>query len=258
MKELFQFLKRDQLFIFLGIFILVIFSWIYLFYSSSTLPAETSESIIQDMVMPQVNNWNINDVLALFVMWSVMMMAMMLPSATPMILIFSTINKKKNERGNGFVPTWTFLSGYILVWIGFSIIAVIIQWILHYFALMSSDFKLINPSVSGIVLIAAGVYQFTPIKNACLRHCQTPLGFIMGNWRYGKRGALIMGLKHGLYCVGCCWVLMSLLFLAGIMNILWIALIAVFILIEKIVRRDRYVSYAAGFALMMLGSWLII
>ena len=258
MKELSQFLKRDQLFIFLGIFILVIFSWIYLFYSSLTMPAETSESIIQDMVMPQVNNWNIHDVLALFVMWSVMMMAMMLPSATPMILIFSTVNKKRFEQGNGFVPTWIFLSGYILVWIGFSIIATITQWLLHYFALLSSDLKLIDPVVSGIILIAAGAYQFTSIKNVCLKNCQTPLGFIMGNWRYGKRGALIMGLKHGLYCVGCCWVLMSLLFLAGIMNILWIALIAVFILIEKIVRRDRYVSYAAGFALMMLGSWLII
>ena len=248
-------LKRDQLFIFLGIFVLIAVSWLYLLNLNSS--SQTSDLIMQDM-MPQAASWNFNDAFSIFVMWAVMMIAMMLPSAAPMILIFSAVNKKRAEHGNEFVPTWIFLSGYVLVWIGFSILTTSAQWILHYLALLSSQLRVISPLLGGIILVGAGIYQFTKIKNVCLKNCQTPFDFITGNWRYGKKGAFVMGVKHGSYCLGCCWVLMMILFFVGIMNLLWIALISIFIFAEKILLKTKWMSYTSGLILILSGLWIII
>lgn len=247
-------LKCDQLFVLISVIILVALSWMYIFHLSSLM----SSDFMEGMTMPQMWEWSFKDFSANFAMWSVMMIAMMLPSATPMILIFSNVNKKRNEHGNEFVPTWIFVSSYITLWIAFSLFATIVQWFLHHFALLSDGLRIISPSISGLLLISAGVYQFTSVKYACLKNCQSPLGFIWGNWRYGKQGALSMGLKHGLYCIGCCWVLMILLFLVGIMNILWIAVISIFIFIEKIIARGRLLSYFSGSILVLWGLWLLI
>ncbi len=185
-------------------------------------------------------------------MWSVMMIAMMVPSSMPMTMIFSIYNKKQKFSGNEFAAPWIFISGYILIWIFFSFLASILQFTLHNFLIINENMRIANPFLSGLVLVSAGIYQFTPLKRICLKNCQTPFGFIMGNWRKGKIGAFVMGLHHGLYCLGCCWVLMLILFVAGVMNLLWIALIAVFVFAEKIYS-SLWFARAAGAAMVIAG-----
>lgn len=250
-------LKRDQFFVFIGLFLLTVISWAYITHLNSAMPSESMDSMVNDVAMPQMHQWDIKDVATIAIMWSVMMTAMMLPSATPMILIFSTVNRKRHLSGNKIVPTWIFLSGYLLVWIGFSIMATGTQWGMHTLSLISPELKIINPLVSGMVLMAAGIYQFTPIKDVCLKNCHSPLGFIMGNWRDGKFGALLMGLQHGKYCVGCCWAFMLLLFVAGVMNLLWVAIITIFIFLEKVAPIRHWLSRTAGFLLAAWGLGII-
>ena len=257
-EVLIKLFKQKSLFIFFGIVILMLLSWLYVFYLSSAMASRTMESNAQDILMPTMEKWNLNVILTTFAMWSVMMSAMMLPSAMPMILVFSTVNRKRHSLGNQFVPTWIFLSGYIIVWVIFSLAITLIQFSLHNFALLSPEMKIINPALSGIILISAGIYQFTRVKEACLKNCQTPLGFMMNYWREGKAGAFVMGLHHGLYCVGCCWVLMILLFILGVMNILWVFLIAIFVFIEKVIQRKYIFSYTAGALLIVWGLGVIV
>ena len=249
--------KKENIFVILCISILIILSWLYIFNISSMKAPGTMDSKLNNIVMPQMEKWTLNDILTTFAMWSVMMIAMMLPSAMPMILVFSAVNKKRHSFGNQFVPTSIFVFGYIIVWVVFSFVAALTQLIIHNFALLSPDIRIINPVLSGIILISAGIYQFTPVKEICLKNCQSPLSFMMGYWRDGKVGAFIMGLHHGLYCAGCCWILMILLFVAGVMNLLWISLIAVFIFLEKVIQRNHLLSYIAGFLLIVWGFSLI-
>jgi predicted metal-binding membrane protein len=155
------------------------------------------------------------------------------------------------------VPTGLFLLGYLIVWIGFSALAAVAQWILHATALLSPMMVSTSPILGGAILITAGAFQWTPLKNACLTHCRSPLNFLMTGWREGKRGALAMGLKHGAYCTGCCWFLMALLFVAGVMNLWWIAIIAGFVLLEKVAPRGLWVGKIAGLALATWGLWMI-
>jgi predicted metal-binding membrane protein len=250
-------LKRDQLFVFIGLILLAVIAWAYILHLNSAMSSESMDSMISDVAMPQMNQWDAKDVATIAIMWSVMMIAMMLPSAAPMIIIFSTVNRKRYLIGNLIAPTWIFLSGYLLVWIGFSLIATGGQWSLHNLSLISPGMKIINPFASGIVLIAAGIYQFTPIKDVCLKNCHSPLDFIMGNWRDGKLGALSMGLQHGKYCVGCCWAFMILLFVGGVMNLLWVAMIAIFVFIEKVAPVHPWLSKVAGFLLVAWGFGII-
>ena len=164
------------------------------------------------------------------------MVAMMLPSAAPMILFFAMVNRKQRESGHSYVTTGIFVAGYLAVWAGFSLVAVILQWAFERAGILSP--MLVGTSVifGGILLLVAGVYQLTPIKHACLRYCRSPLSFFSAHWRPKARGALRMGLVHGAFCVGCCWFLMGLLFFGGVMNLYWIAGIALFVLFEKTVR----------------------
>jgi predicted metal-binding membrane protein len=166
----------------------------------------------------------------LVLMWSVMMVAMMLPSAAPMILLFSTIERRRRQV-SPFPATAFFVVGYLAVWAAFSIAATALQWGLEQLAFLSPMMRSTNALFAATVLIAAGIYQFTPLKRACLRRCRSPLEFITQHW---KRGPFRMGLWHGSYCVGCCWMLMLLLFVGGVMNMVWVALIAMFILAEKL------------------------
>src|ERR1700690_3554352 len=175
-----------------------------------------------------------------------MMVAMMIPSAAPMILTFAMVNRKRREQERPFVPTGIFLLGYLAVWTGFSALAAVAQWILHARALLSPMMVSTSPILGGGLLIAAGIFQWTPLKNACLTHCRSPLGFLMTDWREGRWGALFMGLKHGAYCAGCCWILMALLFVAGVMNLWWIAIIAVLVLLEKVAPKGFGVGKIAG------------
>jgi predicted metal-binding membrane protein len=146
-----------------------------------------------------------------------------------------------------------FLLGYFVVWTLFSVVAVVAQWGLHAAALLSPTMVSTSSILGGVLLIAAGVFQWTPLKHACLNHCRSPLGFLMTEWREGKGGALVMGVKHGSYCVGCCWILMALLFAAGVMNLLWVAAIAAFVLTEKVLPRGDLVGRIAGGVLVLAG-----
>ncbi len=251
-------LEKNSFIMLLGIIVLSTLVWLYIFYLSSVMSSETIESKITGIVMPQMEKWSSKDVLTTFFMWSVMMIAMMLPSATPMILTFFAINKKHHSLRKKFTPTWIFISGYLLVWIGFSLLATIAQWSLHTLALTLPASKIITPTVSVVILTTAGIYQFTPIKKACLKSCQSPLSFILGNWREGKLGSFIMGLQHGLYCLGCCWVLMGILLVVGVMNLLWVAIIAIFIFIEKVVQFTNLFSNIGGILLIGWGLGLIL
>ena len=214
-----------------------------------------------DMAMKQVMSWKVMDFIMTFVMWAVMMVAMMVPAAAPMVLIFANMNRKRIEQKRPFVPTIVFLSGYLVVWWGFALLATFSQWGLHQAALLSSMMGNITPLLGGVILILAGIFQWTPIKNVCLEHCRGPIGFMMAHWRDGRAGTLYMGMHHGLFCLGCCWFLMGLMFVAGVMNLIWMAGIAAFILLEKVVPPNaigRVVVHGAGLAMVALGVWMIL
>jgi predicted metal-binding membrane protein len=194
----------------------------------------------------------------MFVMWTVMMVAMMVPSVGPMVLVFAALNRKRRAEDRPYVPTGLFLLGYLAVWTGFSAIITLAQWGLHRAALLSPQMVSTSPIFGGGLLIFAGIFQFTSFKCACLKHCRTPLQFLMTSWRDGWGGAWKMGLEHGLQCTGCCWMLMLLLFVAGVMNLLWVATITLFVLVEKVVPRSRWFTRAGGVASIAWGVGLII
>lgn len=195
-------------------------------------------------------------VLMLF-MWWVMMVAMMLPSAAPVILLFAIVNRKQRDAGPPYVATSIFAFGYLAAWAGFSLVAVILQWGFELIGLLSPMLSASNTVLGGVLLLAAGVYQLTPIKHACLRHCRSPHAFLSTHWRRGGRGALRMGLLHGAFCVGCCWFLMGLMFFGGVMNLYWIAGLALFVLCERTVPAGHWLGYATGVVLLVWGAWML-
>ena len=150
------------------------------------------------------------------------------------------------------------MTGYFLIWAAFSLAATSLQWLLQQISLLHPEMKTTNKILGSIILIVAGIFQFTPLKQTCLKYCRTPLDFVLNHWREGKQGALRMGIENGFYCVGCCWMLMVLLFVAGIMNLLWVALIALFVLIEKISPGVKWIPYVAGLVLIVYGILLLI
>ena len=190
-------------------------------------------------------------------MWAVMMVAMMLPSAAPTILLFAGVSRRRRLQGRPAVPAAVFTLGYLLVWMLYAAAAATAQWELHRLALLSPAMASASPLLGGGLLVAAGVYQWMPLKGACLSHCRSPLGFFSTEWREGAWGALLMGMRHGTFCVGCCWLLMALLFVAGVMNLLWVATIAAFVLVEKLVPGGDRLGRVAGAVLIGCGVWLL-
>jgi predicted metal-binding membrane protein len=201
--------------------------------------------------------WDAGYLLLIFLMWAVMMVAMMLPSALPTILIFHKTVRNDPEVGSPSRRMFAFVAGYILAWSGFSVAATLLQWGLAEAALLSPMMVSASPWLGGALLTVAGVYQWTPIKHACLRHCRSPLAFLMEHWRPGMHGALRLGLRHGLSCVGCCWALMLLLFVGGVMNLLWIGAITAFVLIEKLAPYGAQGGRLSGLALVIAGVWVL-
>src|SRR5678815_1301045 len=185
-------------------------------------------------------------------MWSVMMVGMMGPSAAPMLLLFATSQARRGARR---VPRLTLLFGvgYLTVWLGFSVGATLVHWALNQAMLLSPTMAVASRRVAGALFIGAGVYQLTPLKHGCLQHCQSPVGFLMSHWREGPRGAFRMGLRHGVYCLGCCWALMAVLFAVGVMNLSWVGALTVFILLERIGRRGALVARVGGVLMVGLG-----
>ncbi len=246
-------IRRDRAIVVGGLLAVAGLGWLYMLHQGRAMAAMAG----MGMAMPQMRPWAPADFALTLIMWAVMMVAMMIPSATPMLLISARVNRDRAPEHTPMIPTGLFLLGYLLVWAGYSRLAALGQWGLHAAALLSGPAVAVAPWLGGVLLLAAGVYQFTLLKNACLSRCQSPFGFILTEWREGSAGAIVMGLRHGSFCVGCCWSLMAILFVAGVMNLMWVAAIAAFVLLEKAAPLGRAVSWLAGASLIAWGAWLI-
>jgi predicted metal-binding membrane protein len=187
-----------------------------------------------------------------------MMVAMMVPSVAPTILVFAQINRKRREQHSPFVPTSVFLTGYLAAWAAFSVAATLAQWGLHTAALVSSAMVATSPVLAGILLITTGIFQWTRFKEACLARCRSPLGLILTHWRDGLVGAFRVGFLDGSYCVGCCALLMALLFVNGVMNVWWMAVLTAFVLVEKLVPAHLWTGRVAGLLLCGWGVWMLV
>ena len=231
-------------------------AWAYMVYQARDLSV-TGVCECLSMKMDTAGDLSPATLLPLFFMWAGMMVAMMLPSATPMILTFAAVSRKRRQQERPYVPVAIFVAGYVAIWSGFSVVAAFAQWLLHRYTLLSPTMASRSAILAGLLLLAAGIFQFTPLKHACLTQCRAPFEFIMTHWREGAGGAFRMGLEHGLFCTGCCWALMGLLFVAGVMNILWIAALSLIVGLEKLLPRGIWLSSAAGVILTGWGAWLI-
>jgi predicted metal-binding membrane protein len=210
------------------------------------------------MAAPRLAAWSPLDWILMLLMWAIMMVGMMLPSATPTILLFAAVRRKQNARGHDIAPVPAFVVGYLAAWTGFSFAAVVLQWGLERLALLTPMMSAAGTAFGGVVLVAAGFYQLSPLKHRCLEHCRSPIEFLSRRWRRGAAGAVRMGLEHGAYCVGCCWVLMALLFVGGVMNLLWVAAITGFVLIEKIAPGSEIIRRVAGLSLIAWGVYTLV
>lgn len=251
-------LKRDRLIVLGSLAAMTLLAWGYMVREARGMTL-TGACCCAGMKMsgPDTNSWATATLVPLFLMWTEMMVAMMLPTAAAMILTFAKVQRNRREQERPFTATGIFVAGYLAVWAGFSALAAVMQWFLHGKALLSTTMVTTSPVLGGGLLIAAGLFQWTNMKSSCLKGCCSPLNFVMTSWREGKWGAFTMGLKHGAFCLGCCWVLMLLLFVAGVMNIWWIAGITILVLIEKIVPRGLLLGKLAGVAFMAWGLWLV-
>jgi predicted metal-binding membrane protein len=202
--------------------------------------------------------WDARYLLLIFAMWTAMMAAMMLPSALPTILMFQRAVRNDAKVRSPARRMVAFTAGYIVAWSAFSVLATLLQWGVAEAALLSPMMVSASPWLGGAILIVAGIYQWTPLKSACLRHCRSPLAFLVEHWQPGMPRALRLGLRHGLYCVGCCWALMLLLFVGGVMNLLWIGAIATFVLAEKLAPYGAQGGRLSGLALAVAGVWVLM
>ncbi|HEX5151708.1 MAG TPA: DUF2182 domain-containing protein [Parafilimonas sp.] len=248
--------KRDRSIILIGLLLITLLSWLYIVYLYNQMVYMDMNALF--FAMPMTPEWTYVDFILLFLMWLVMMIAMMTPSVTPLVLVFATINRQRKQQDHPFVNVVYLVAGYFLVWAAFSLVATVLQWSLQQVALLNPDMKTTSKILGGIILIATGIFQFTPLKQTCLRHCRSPLDFVLRHWKEGKTGALKMGMENGFYCLGCCWMIMILLFVTGIMNLLWVAIIAVFVLLERLLLQIKWIPYFAGAVLIFYGIFLLI
>lgn len=256
-------LRRDRVVIIAALIGLTGLAWVYL----DALASGMADSEVVDLARPgdmagmvmsaATKPWTATDIMLTLVMWCVMMVGMMLPSAAPMILTFATVNRRKRERGQPFVPAAAFAAGYLSVWGAFSIAATLGQWGLQDAALLSMTAAATSPTLGGALFVAAGLYQLTPLKYACLKRCRSSFDFVINRWRDGTIGALRMGVAHGFYCLGCCWVLMALLFAEGVMNLLWAAAIGALVFFEKLFPAGQWIARISGILMLAFGAYLL-
>jgi predicted metal-binding membrane protein len=247
---------RAQLITVTGLAVLAIAAWTHMAVEARQfMVTGVCQCLGMQMSAPDMTHWQVASLIPLFVMWSEMMVAMMLPSAAPMILMVSRLAPSRAHSPR--TVTWLFVAGYLAVWSGYSALAAVAQWFLHERALLSPGMVAQSRYFSAALLIAAGVFQWTPLKRACLVKCRSPLAFIMTRWRFGPGGAFRMGAEHGLYCAGCCGILMLLLFVAGVMNLWWIAFLTLLVLVEKMAPRAELIAKGIGAALVIWGVLLL-
>jgi predicted metal-binding membrane protein len=191
-------------------------------------------------------------------MWTVMMVGMMTPSAAPMFLMYARVGRQTEVPGTPLTATVWFAAGYFLVWVAFSLFATEVQWALERTALLDSTMAITSNVLGGFVFVVAGLYQWTRLNDVCLTQCQMPFAFLMrhGGFRGDALGCLKLGLRHGAYCVGCCWILMALLFVGGVMNVLWIVLLTILAFLERVTPTGRLIPRLAGIVLVAVGARL--
>lgn len=258
-------LRRDRVIVIAALITITVLAWAYVLWLAADMDMggmDMSDFRIIPagigLMAPALAPWQPIEFAFVFVMWAVMMVGMMTPSATPLILLYARVGRQAANDGKPFAATGWFTSGYLLVWAAFALAATAAQWLLEQIALLSAMMETTNRLLGGGILIVAGIYQWTPLKDVCLRQCQAPWLFIQNNggFRRDAAGSLKLGARHGAYCVGCCWTLMALLFVGGVMNVLWIALITIFVLAEKVIPAGRLISRIAGAGLIVAGAWL--
>lgn len=240
---------RSRLLVPASLVVVTALCWAYLLLLGARMHEMNSP-----LAMPMSASWTRTDAVLMWTMWAVMMAGMMLPSAAPMITAYATSVRSEVAQLHG--STTLFVLGYLAAWSGFAALATSAQWYLHDAALVTAMGMSTSRWLGGLLLLGAGVYQFTGVKDACLSKCRTPLGFLLTSWRAGHRGAIVMGLHHGSLCIGCCWALMALLFVLGVMNLWWIAVVAAVVLLEKLVP-SRGLTRRLGVGLFVWGAALI-
>ncbi len=258
-------LSNDRLIIVSGLVLVSLLAWAYLLAGAGMdMPPLVANPFVLSlhptgtaMAMP----WSLVRAVIVVFMWWVMMIAMMLPGAAPVLLLYARVQRNGHDKGEdtvvGILVT-VFVAGYLAVWLGFSILATVLQWQLEQVQWLSMSMSTSYRSLSAVLLIVVGIYQFTPLKETCLRHCRSPAEFIASHMKPGRRGAFRMGLEHGKFCLGCCWLLMVLLFVGGVMNILWIAILTLLVLAEKLLSRFKNLPDVIGIILITWGITLLI
>ena len=246
-------LRQDRAIVAAALFLLVGLAWAYMLWLAAGMDMDMSGL----RMIPA--SGTAMEFAFVFAMWAVMMVGMMTPSATPMILIYARVGRQAAQQGKPFASSSWFASGYLLAWIGFALVATFGHWTLERGNWLTPEMAIASGTLSGIVLVAAGLYQWTPLKDACLRQCQGPVQFIQrhGGFRPDALGSLVLGVRHGGYCIGCCSVLMAILFVGGVMNVLWIAAVMLLVLLEKTVPGGRVISRLSGAGLFAGGVWML-
>lgn len=242
---------RDRVIVLSGLAAAAALAWAYVLYMGWGMAHMDAGMAMA--IMPRMTDWHIVDLLLVLAMWAIMMAAMMLPSIVPMVLSFASLSRRQRAHQLPYMPTGVFVLGYLAVWSAFSLGATLAQWGLLEARLVTPMMVSATPWVAAALLVFAGIFQFTPLKQACLAKCASPLGFLLTEWREGTFGAWIMGVRHGTYCVGCCALLMTLLFVFGVMNVVWIVAVSVYVLLEKILPRARWLRFVGGVLLICWG-----
>ncbi len=247
-------MRKTQSVILLSLLAVTASAWVYLIYQHWQMTSMP----MSEMWMPpsDTSAWKLIDFGLVYLMWAAMMAAMMLPSAIPMILTFSRISTKRYRASQKFI--FLFVSGYLLVWLAFSIALTLLQWQLHGLHILSPMMDTESEYLAGVIFLVAGMYQLTPLKNSFLQYCRSPAGFLLNEWRDGAKGAFHMGVKHGSNCLGCCWAQMLIMFAVGVMNLLGMAFMTLMILGEKIAPiKSQFICRAGGILFMGWGLWLL-
>ena len=248
-------LRRDRIAALALVAAVALLAWAYTVHQARLMDAMDAK-MWREMNMSMNDtkpSWAALDALLVFAMWTTMMAAMMVPGTAPMIAAFAQINRRRRARGAPHVPTAIFLGGYLLVWAGFSVLATALQWALQAMGLLTTMGESGSHYLSAALFLAAGLYQFSPLKQRCLAFCRSPDGFILSEWRDGGLGAVVMGVRRGLFCLGCCAALMALLFAVAVMDLRWVAALAALVTAEKLLPGAHAWRIGIGFALLAIG-----
>ena len=241
--------------------LLTILGWSYVVHVAR-MPGMSAEPAMampgMDMSTAGMDGGSGTALSALFAMWTAMMVGMMVPSVLPSVLLFASMARQRRVSGRAPLSVPAFVGGYLIIWIGFSLLAALLQTRLRVALLPLAAQSRAAAVAASAVLVTTGIYQWTRFKLACLSHCRSPLGHLTGHWREGRAGALRMGLEHGLLCLGCCWLLMALLFVGGVMNPYWVGGLALLVLLEKLAPRGEVLGRVAGVALAIWGVVLLV